>query len=172
MKNLQITTSPQKIPIVKDRGDFLVAKKIRCNKKLVRHSDKILPKMTSSQKNGKPEPKEKSTPENGDEVVKVNKGIQTIDSDDLDVLYAEGVVKYSSDKLEPNNSVEEKGGLLDVPTSVVGENNQNLEKPANDNTDFIKLNKQKVALASKLGVQGNCSIPLNNHKIGVVPKYL
>lgn len=48
---------------------------------------------------------------------------------------------------------------------------RNYEHLSNNCVDHVKMNKERVSLASKLASQLNNSTPSLNHRIGVVPKY-
>ncbi|XP_015108647.1 uncharacterized protein LOC107035644 [Diachasma alloeum] len=106
-----------------------------------------------------------------------SKGIQTLDTDNLEGIYAEGVVRYPSARSLPNN---EEGADTDEPLGRSDEfpvKNQKSRKkpnssPSKETTDCLKLNKEKLSVASKMAAQLNNGVLPPNYRKGVVPKYI
>ncbi|XP_076766352.1 uncharacterized protein LOC143433104 [Xylocopa sonorina] len=126
-----------------------------------------------------------------------NQGIQTLNAEEIDNLYSEGTIKYSSKKNlnidEPidKNKTHEKIGefpknVANSPsdrgdTQLLEKNAQNKNKrnprtlPPKEETNFIKLNKDHTSMTNKITTQHNNnydSVLPTNYRIGVIPKYI
>ncbi|XP_020291955.1 uncharacterized protein PF11_0213 [Pseudomyrmex gracilis] len=116
-----------------------------------------------------------------------NQGIQTLDTDQLKTIYSEGTIRYPSKKSTKHNDVinqEEKKYSKKQSSSLTERDDvhNNEEKKVDlcdtvspapkEETDFIKLNKERTSVANKLATQLNNGIPPTNYRKGVVPKYL
>ncbi|KMQ94122.1 Uncharacterized protein C16orf48 [Lasius niger] len=162
-------------------------------KKTSKHNksqQKLLPKVSS-------EPDAMHKPENDMNAqisVKYrNRGIQTLDTDQIESIYSEGVIRYPSKKVTKHDETANNGDLnqqkertsrdqFDLPTDRG--DMRNLEDAQNvdlrnsvspvprEEIDFIKLNKERTSIATKLATQLNNGVPPPNYRKGVVPKYL
>ncbi|KAL7287108.1 hypothetical protein TKK_0018726 [Trichogramma kaykai] len=107
--------------------------------------------------------------DNSNDVKLVSLGIQTVDTEDIDSLYSEGIIRYPSTKFKNSqNDLKE-----DNPQEI--KNNENCidsECQVNDSKDYVKINKEKITLASKLASQLSNSSAQISHRMGVVPKYI
>ncbi|XP_050460083.1 uncharacterized protein LOC126855979 [Cataglyphis hispanica] len=123
----------------------------------------------------------------------INRGIQTLDTDEVESIYSEGVIRYPSKKVTKHNETASNGDLnqqdektlknqINSPTDrgdmrnlqdVQNVDLQNSVSPApKEEIDFIKLNKERTSIATKLAIQLNNGVPLPNYRKGVIPKYL
>ncbi|KAL6424966.1 hypothetical protein ACFW04_009361 [Cataglyphis niger] len=123
----------------------------------------------------------------------INRGIQTLDTDEVESIYSEGVIRYPSKKVIKHNETASNGDLnqqdektlknqINSPTDrgdmrnlqdVQNVDLQNSVSPApKEEIDFIKLNKERSSIATKLALQLNNGVPLSNYRKGVIPKYL
>ncbi|XP_011314111.1 uncharacterized protein [Fopius arisanus] len=106
-----------------------------------------------------------------------SKGIQTLDTDNLEGIYAEGIVRYPSARSLPINEESEitDGEALRGDGSLVI-NQKSRKKPnsstSKETTDCVKLNKEKLTIASKMAAQLNNGVLPPNYRKGVVPKYI
>lgn len=80
--------------------------------------------------------------------------------------------RYPSGKNKESQTAKSKdrGGTL-VPETNQTNSIHHSELSLNDDVDHIKINKERVSLASKLASQLNNSTPHTNHRVGIVPKY-
>nr|XP_050857896.1 uncharacterized protein LOC127067232 isoform X2 [Vespula vulgaris] len=113
-----------------------------------------------------------------------HKGIQTIEDKHIDQLYMEGVIRYPTKKNLKNNEEKNKNEsskLLNSSSEIESARIANLElhdSPkiselpiVNDKTDFVKSNKDRNSIASKIAAQLNNGVVPTNYRKGVVPKY-
>ncbi|KYN38993.1 Uncharacterized protein C16orf48 [Trachymyrmex septentrionalis] len=121
-----------------------------------------------------------------------NQGIQTLDTDQLESIYSEGVILYPSKKVTKHeianngdlNKQEEKNsrkqsdspadrGDMHDSEDLQKVNLRNSMSPTSkEEVDFIKLNKERTSIANKLMTQLNNGVPPPNYRKGVLPKYL
>ncbi|EZA48144.1 hypothetical protein DMN91_005529 [Ooceraea biroi] len=122
-----------------------------------------------------------------------SQGIQTLDTDETESIYSEGIILYPSKKVIKHNEIASNGDLnrqeettlrkqSDSPTDRgdmrTPEDSQktdlrNSASPAlREEIDFVKLNKERTSVATKLATQLNNGVPPPNYRKGVVPKYL
>ncbi|KAF7393090.1 uncharacterized protein V1477_012988 [Vespula maculifrons] len=114
-----------------------------------------------------------------------HKGIQTIEDKHIDQLYMEGVIRYPTKKNLKNNEEKNKNEsskLLNSSSEIESARIANLElhdSPkiselpiVNDKTDFVKSNKDRNSIASKIAAQLNNGVVPTNYRKGVVPKYI
>lgn len=129
-----------------------------------------------------------------------NQGIQTLDEDQIDKLYSEGIIRYPSKKcLNYDNPIKKNEinqqtdkALKNVKNLSSNEGNvQFLGKDVQNTTDIqnaelfspkveadTKLNKESISVSSKAAVRiqnNNCNNnnnPPANYRKGVVPKYI
>lgn len=118
-----------------------------------------------------------------------NQGSQTLDTDQVESIYSEGIIRYPSKKVtkpdEPANnddlnqqkertlrnqfdSPADRGDMCNIEDA---QNVRNSPIPREE-IDFIKLNKERTSVATKLVTQLNNGVPPLNYRKGVVPKYL
>lgn len=123
-----------------------------------------------------------------------NRGVQTLDTDQVESIYSEGVIRYPSKKVTKHDETASNGDLnqqeektsrnqFDSPTDR-GDMRCNIENVQNidlrnsvspvprEEVDFIKLNKERTSVAAKLATQLNNGVPPPNYRKGVIPKYL
>ncbi|XP_043673360.1 uncharacterized protein LOC122631563 isoform X1 [Vespula pensylvanica] len=114
-----------------------------------------------------------------------HKGIQTIEDKHIDQLYMEGVIRYPTKKNLKNNEEKNKNEsskLLNSSSEIESARIASLElhdSPkiselpiVNDKTDFVKSNKDRNSIASKIAAQLNNGVVPTNYRKGVVPKYI
>ncbi|XP_029666076.1 uncharacterized protein LOC115237274 [Formica exsecta] len=122
-----------------------------------------------------------------------NRGVQTLDTDQVESIYSEGVIRYPSKKVTTHDETASNGDLnqqeertlrnqVDSPTDRGDmrdlQDAQNVDlrnsvSPApREEIDFIKLNKERTSIATKLAIQLNNGVPPLNYRKGVIPKYL
>ncbi|XP_077274604.1 uncharacterized protein LOC143904134 [Temnothorax americanus] len=121
-----------------------------------------------------------------------SQGIQTLDTDQLENIYSEGVIRYPSKNITRHetanngdlNKQEEKTSRKqsDSPTDRGDMHGpEDLQKidlrksvspTSKEEIDFIKLNKERTSVANKLMTQLHNGVPPPNYRKGVVPKYL
>ncbi|KAG7209275.1 hypothetical protein KM043_015391 [Ampulex compressa] len=122
-----------------------------------------------------------------------NQGIQTMDTNQIDELYAQGVIRYPSkknsvcDEKENNDSakVRDKNlhetpsppsdrGDRNVPETIKKELELNTSEspPSKDEIDVIKINKERTTVANKMATRLNNGVPPTNYRKGIVPKYI
>ncbi|XP_011871790.1 PREDICTED: uncharacterized protein LOC105564190 [Vollenhovia emeryi] len=121
-----------------------------------------------------------------------SQGVQTLDTDQLESIYSEGVIRYPSKNVTKHetanngdlNKQEDKTSRKqsDSPTDrgdmhgLEDLQKVDLRKSASptskEEIDFIKLNKERTSVANKLMTQLNNGVPPSNYRKGVVPKYL
>ncbi|KAL0109482.1 hypothetical protein PUN28_014508 [Cardiocondyla obscurior] len=118
-------------------------------------------------------------------------GIQTLDTDKLESIYSEGIIRYPSKSIIQNkvanngdlNEQEKKvskkqadsptdRGDMHSPEDLGKDNLRESASPIKEEIDFIKLNKERTSVANKLMTQLNNGVPPSNYRMGVVPKYL
>ncbi|XP_067216120.1 origin recognition complex subunit 1 isoform X2 [Linepithema humile] len=120
-----------------------------------------------------------------------NQGIQTLDTD-VESIYSDGVIRYPSKYITKHDETANNGDLnrqkekaskkqSDSPTDRGDMRSledtqkvdlQNSVSPAKDEIDYVKLNKERISVASKLATQLNNGVPPPNYRKGVVPRYL
>ncbi|XP_029175679.1 uncharacterized protein LOC114944094 isoform X2 [Nylanderia fulva] len=121
-----------------------------------------------------------------------SQGIQTLDTDQVESIYSEGVIRYPSKKVTKHDETANNGDLnqqkersvrnqFDSPTdrgdmcNVEDAQNVDLRNSVSpvprEEIDFIKLNKERTSIATKLAIQLNNGVPPSNYRMGVVPKY-
>lgn len=122
-----------------------------------------------------------------------NQGIQTLDTDQVESIYSEGVIRYPSKKVTKHDETANDGDLNRQKERILRNqfdspadrgDMRNLEDAQNvdlrnsvspvprEEIDFIKLNKERTSIATKLATQLNNGVPPPNYRKGVVPKYL
>lgn len=122
-----------------------------------------------------------------------SQAIQTLDSKDIDDIYSEGSIRYASNKstnkadtVKKDDSINDVHNIVTeilVPPSDRGDTNaveEPKEESSNNNElhlyktdiDFIKMNKERTSMASKIAahINNTAALPANYRK-GVVPKY-
>ncbi|CAK9796485.1 Enkurin domain-containing protein 1 [Anthophora plagiata] len=136
--------------------------------------------------------------DNDTKVIKVrNQSIQTMDTKDIDDLYSEGIIKYPSknylnhnetiNKNETNEQTDASSrNITNLPldrgdVQVIVKNIQSNKTDAKssklssrEETDFVKLNKERTVTSNKVAAQINNSnnTAPTNYRLGVVPKYI
>lgn len=121
-----------------------------------------------------------------------NQGVQTLDTDQTESIYSEGVIRYPSKKITKHDETangdlnqQEESTLRNQFSSPTDRGDmRNLEDMQNvhlrnsvspaprEEIDFIKLNKERTSIATKLATQLNNGVPPPNYRKGVIPKYL
>ncbi|EGI64314.1 PREDICTED: uncharacterized protein LOC105147241 [Acromyrmex echinatior] len=121
-----------------------------------------------------------------------NQGIQTLDTDQLESIYSEGIIRYPSKKITKHkianngdlNKQEEKnsrkqsdspadrGDMHDSEDLQKADLRNSMSPASKEEVDFIKLNKERTSVANKLMTQLNNGVPSPNYRKGVLPKYL
>ncbi|XP_011151972.1 uncharacterized protein LOC105190758 [Harpegnathos saltator] len=121
-----------------------------------------------------------------------SQGIQTLDIDQIESIYAEGIIRYPSEKITKHdgtvndanlNQQKEKAlklqsnfpadrGDMHISEDLRKLDLRNAASPIHRGKDFIKLNKENTSVANKLAMQLNSDSPLKHYRKGVVPKYL
>ncbi|KAG8042593.1 hypothetical protein G9C98_005227 [Cotesia typhae] len=110
-----------------------------------------------------------------------SQGIQTLDSNDLDSLYSEGVIRYPSSRsreTEEDKSLSKEDVNLNLdlgrdPSPARSLNIKQIDSPSpGKDKDFVKMNKEKITVAARLAAQLNNGIVPPNYRKGVVPKYI
>ncbi|XP_063984280.1 uncharacterized protein LOC135166162 [Diachasmimorpha longicaudata] len=101
-----------------------------------------------------------------------SKGIQTLDTDNLEGIYAEGIVRYPSARSLPTNEEEPLSRDDGSPIKNQKSRKKPNSSPSKDTTDYSKLNKEKLSVASKMAAQLNNGVLPPNYRKGVVPKYI
>lgn len=127
--------------------------------------------------------------ENAHRIVKYrSQAIQTLDTDETESIYSEGIIRYPTKKITKPNEVttdieDEKvskkqsdppldRGDMHTPENVQKLDLQNSVSSVSGEVDFIKLNKEHISVANKLTMQLNNGVPPPNYRKGIVPKYL
>ncbi|XP_053596506.1 uncharacterized protein LOC103570920 isoform X1 [Microplitis demolitor] len=107
-------------------------------------------------------------------------GIQTLDTNDLDSLYSEGIIRYPSSRSREEKSCKEVDQVdlnleLDrnsSPTRCLGGKQDLTESSPGKDKDYVKMNKEKITVAARLAAQLNNGVVPPNYRKGVVPKYI
>ncbi|CAL7933767.1 unnamed protein product [Xylocopa violacea] len=126
-----------------------------------------------------------------------NQGIQTLNAEEIDDLYSEGTIKYSSkknlnnnesiDKNETHEKIEEfsrnitnspsdRGDIQPLEKSAQSKNKKNPKTlPSKEEINFIKLNKDHTSMTNKITTQLNSNnydnVLPTNYRMGVIPKF-
>lgn len=168
-------------------ASVLCKQKKRERKVLNKHSHKIKEKVLSDP-NLLHTPHEDMNPRMKLQTKYRSQAIQTLDSNEINDIYSEGLIRYPSKKsvnknastpepCEANKSsnLSTEGGDDKVTESPKGEKNvESFESSDHKNdVDYIKLNKERTSVASRMAMHVNNSgaLPANYRK-GVVPKYI
>ncbi|XP_025991830.1 uncharacterized protein LOC105195387 [Solenopsis invicta] len=119
-----------------------------------------------------------------------SQGVQTLDTDELESIYSEGIIRYPSkvtkhetangdlNKQEEKISKKQSDSPVDRGDTHGLEDLQKIDlqnstsSAPKEEIDFIKLNKERTSVANKLMTQLNNGVPPPNYRKGVVPKYL
>ncbi|XP_014470386.1 PREDICTED: uncharacterized protein LOC106742187 [Dinoponera quadriceps] len=123
-----------------------------------------------------------------------NQGTQTLDTDQMESIYSEGIIRYPSKRITKhddtvsNVNLNEQGKKVSKLQSYSAANSRgdmytpedlrkldlrNAVSPThNKEVDFIKLNKEYTSVANKLAMQLNSGALPVHYRKGVVPKYL
>ncbi|XP_034934326.1 uncharacterized protein [Chelonus insularis] len=110
-----------------------------------------------------------------------NQSIQTLNTDEIDALYSEGVIRYPSGRSQrksPDPSPDKNKDLdLQLPLNIGDQSTTVSEKKiesssSKENKDFVKLNKEKTSIATKIAAHFNNGVIPTNYRMGVVPKYI
>ncbi|KYN00379.1 PREDICTED: uncharacterized protein LOC108775951 [Cyphomyrmex costatus] len=121
-----------------------------------------------------------------------NQGIQTLDTDQLESIYSEGVIRYPSKKVtkhetanngdlnkqkenilkKQSDSPADRGDMRSPEDLQNADLRNSMLSAPKEEVDFIKLNKERTSVANKLMTQLNNGVPPPNYRKGVVPKYL
>ncbi|CAK9800052.1 Enkurin domain-containing protein 1 [Anthophora quadrimaculata] len=136
--------------------------------------------------------------DNDTKIIKVkNQSIQTLDTKEIDDLYSEGIIKYPSknylnhnetvNKNETNEQTDASSrNITNSPldrgdVQIIVKNIQNNKTDAKssklsskEETDFVKLNKERTVTSNKTATQINNSnnTAPTNYRLGIVPKYI
>ncbi|XP_076656081.1 uncharacterized protein LOC143360811 [Halictus rubicundus] len=117
----------------------------------------------------------------------VNQGTQTLDTDQIDNLYSDGIIRYPSKKClnsnesrnENETSTQSDNILRDTTNSSPNQPQEISELPSTKEELNINLNKESTFVNNKGRVDKNSnsnynkkSTPPSNYKKGVVPKYI
>ncbi|KAL6260675.1 hypothetical protein P5V15_008195 [Pogonomyrmex californicus] len=124
-----------------------------------------------------------------------SQGIQTLDTDQMENIYSEGIIRYPSKKVTnaKHDEIASNGDLnkqedkitkkqFDSPADRGDMHSpEDLQKTdlrnsvslaSREEINFVKLNKERTSVANKLMTQLNNGVPPPNYRKGVVPKYL
>lgn len=121
-----------------------------------------------------------------------NQGIQTLDAKHMSNLYSDGIIRYPTNRSPRKHTMMNKGESSqqtdETPRAEVNApsdrgdisvsptprevcfNQSDLPLPKEE-VDFVKLNKQRSSIASKMATLLNNGVPPPNYRKGVVPKY-
>ncbi|XP_012532090.1 uncharacterized protein LOC105834279 [Monomorium pharaonis] len=119
-----------------------------------------------------------------------SQGIQTLDTDQLESIYSEGVIRYPSREVikhetanngdlnkqeeilkKQSDSPTDRGDMHDSEDLQKTNLRDTVSPTSKEEINFIKLNKERTSVANKLMTQLN-GVPPPNYRKGVVPKYL
>lgn len=123
-----------------------------------------------------------------------SQGIQTLDTNQIDDLYSEGMIRYPSKKCLKNSenkdnldkvdagakdivNASDRGDMQTPQTTYQNGSSDSPELnepsvPVKGEVDFIKLNKERTSAASRMTTHSNNAAPPSNYRKGVVPKYI
>lgn len=121
-----------------------------------------------------------------------NQGVQTLDTDQMESIYSEGVIRYPSKKITKHdetangdlnqqeestlrnqfNSPTDRGDMRNLEDTQIVDLRNSVSPASREEIDFIKLNKERTSIATKLATQLNNGVPPPNYRKGVIPKYL
>ncbi|XP_012056526.1 PREDICTED: uncharacterized protein LOC105619617 [Atta cephalotes] len=121
-----------------------------------------------------------------------SQGIQTLDIDQLESIYSEGVIRYPSKKVikhkianngdlnkqeeknlrKQSDSPADRGDMHDSENLQKTDLRNSMSPASKEEINFIKLNKERTSVANKLMTQLNNGVPPPNYRKGVLPKYL
>lgn len=121
-----------------------------------------------------------------------NQGIQTLDTDQLETIYSEGVIRCPSKKVtkhetanngdlnkpqektlrKQSDSPTDRGDMHGLEDLQKVDLRNSMSPALKEEIDFIKLNKERTSVANKLMTQLNNGVPPSNYRKGIVPKYL
>ncbi|KAJ8681039.1 hypothetical protein QAD02_016826 [Eretmocerus hayati] len=104
-----------------------------------------------------------------DDLKSRSQGVQTLDSSDIGDIYTEGVIRYPSGKMKETQKSRMSEGDTNQECDELEAKNIS---DRSSNVDYVKLNKERVSLASKLVSQLHNTPSQPSHRIGVVPKYI
>ncbi|XP_015177784.1 PREDICTED: uncharacterized protein LOC107067092 isoform X2 [Polistes dominula] len=110
-----------------------------------------------------------------------HKGIQTLEENQINQLYMEGVIRYPTKRNIENNEEKNKNEsdqLLNSPSELENvhaftntELNDSKTTEINQKSDLVKSCKNRNTVAGKIAVQLNNGVVPTNYRKGVVPKY-
>ncbi|XP_033332485.2 uncharacterized protein LOC117223947 [Megalopta genalis] len=106
----------------------------------------------------------------------MNQGTQTLDTNQINNLYSEGVIRYPSKKVIELKNEQGDTVLKDTTNSSPNQSQENSELPPSKEELNTKLNKECTFTNNKSRIHNNSNnkknTPPSNYKKGVVPKYI